>query len=67
MVIRRSGCLIAAPSANTSGRPSPTEAAHDTSRYLISFHYSTPSINLATKLNAAPSPDFLPPPSDILK
>jgi predicted ArsR family transcriptional regulator len=34
---------------------------------LISFHYSTPSINLATKLNAAPSPDFLPPPSDILK
>ena len=27
-VIRRSGCLIAAPSANTSGRPSPTEAQH---------------------------------------
>jgi L-threonylcarbamoyladenylate synthase len=27
-LIRRSGCLIAAPSANTSGRPSPTEAAH---------------------------------------
>ena len=25
-LIRRSGCLIAAPSANTSGRPSPTEA-----------------------------------------
>ncbi|MGN0141167.1 MAG: L-threonylcarbamoyladenylate synthase [Roseburia sp.] len=27
-LIRRSGCLIAAPSANTSGRPSPTEAMH---------------------------------------
>lgn len=27
-LIRRSGTLIAAPSANTSGRPSPTEAAH---------------------------------------
>jgi L-threonylcarbamoyladenylate synthase len=27
-LIRRSGCLIAAPSANTSGRPSPTRAAH---------------------------------------
>lgn len=27
-LIRRSGCLIAAPSANTSGKPSPTEAAH---------------------------------------
>lgn len=27
-LIRKSGCLIAAPSANTSGRPSPTEAAH---------------------------------------
>lgn len=27
-LIRRSGKLIAAPSANTSGRPSPTEAAH---------------------------------------
>lgn len=27
-LIRQSGCLIAAPSANTSGRPSPTEAAH---------------------------------------
>jgi tRNA threonylcarbamoyl adenosine modification protein (Sua5/YciO/YrdC/YwlC family) len=27
-LIRESGCLIAAPSANTSGRPSPTEAAH---------------------------------------
>lgn len=27
-LIRGSGCLIAAPSANTSGRPSPTEAAH---------------------------------------
>lgn len=27
-LIRRSGCLIAAPSANTSGRPSPTEARH---------------------------------------
>lgn len=27
-LIRRSGCLIAAPSANTSGRPSPTEASH---------------------------------------
>ncbi|MCM1105320.1 MAG: L-threonylcarbamoyladenylate synthase [Blautia sp.] len=27
-LIRRSGCLIAAPSANTSGRPSPTEATH---------------------------------------
>lgn len=27
-LIRRSGCLIAAPSANTSGRPSPTEAQH---------------------------------------
>lgn len=25
-LIRKSGCLIAAPSANTSGRPSPTEA-----------------------------------------
>ena len=28
VLIRRSGCLIAAPSANTSGRPSPTEAQH---------------------------------------
>lgn len=27
-LIRKSGTLIAAPSANTSGRPSPTEAAH---------------------------------------
>ena len=27
-LIKRSGCLIAAPSANTSGRPSPTEAVH---------------------------------------
>ena len=27
-LIRRSGCLIAAPSANTSGRPSPTEAQY---------------------------------------
>lgn len=27
-LIRRSGCLIAAPSANTSGRPSPTTAEH---------------------------------------
>ena len=27
-LIEASGCLIAAPSANTSGRPSPTEAAH---------------------------------------
>ena len=27
-LIRESGCLIAAPSANTSGRPSPTKAAH---------------------------------------
>lgn len=27
-LIRKSGCLIAAPSANTSGRPSPTEAFH---------------------------------------
>ena len=27
-LIRKSGKLIAAPSANTSGRPSPTEAAH---------------------------------------
>ena len=27
-LIRQSGCLIAAPSANTSGRPSPTEALH---------------------------------------
>lgn len=27
-LIRKSGCLIAAPSANLSGRPSPTEAAH---------------------------------------
>ena len=27
-LIRRSGCLIAARSANTSGRPSPTEAQH---------------------------------------
>lgn len=27
-LIRKSGCLIAAPSANTSGRPSPTEALH---------------------------------------
>lgn len=27
-LIRKSGCLIAAPSANTSGRPSPTEAIH---------------------------------------
>lgn len=26
-LIRKSGCLIAAPSANTSGRPSPTEAS----------------------------------------
>ena len=27
-LIKKSGCLIAAPSANTSGRPSPTEASH---------------------------------------
>lgn len=27
-LIRESGCMIAAPSANTSGRPSPTEADH---------------------------------------
>lgn len=27
-LIRRSGCLVAAPSANTSGRPSPTKAEH---------------------------------------
>lgn len=27
-LIKKSGCLIAAPSANASGRPSPTEAAH---------------------------------------
>lgn len=27
-LIKQSGCLIAAPSANASGRPSPTEAAH---------------------------------------
>ena len=27
-LIRTSGCMIAAPSANTSGRPSPTKAAH---------------------------------------
>ncbi len=27
-LIKKSGCLIAAPSANTSGRPSPTEALH---------------------------------------
>ncbi len=27
-LIRESGCLVAAPSANISGRPSPTEAAH---------------------------------------
>lgn len=27
-LIRKSGCLIAAPSANTSGKPSPTEASH---------------------------------------
>lgn len=27
-LIRKSGCLIAAPSANTSGRPSPTEGLH---------------------------------------
>lgn len=27
-LIARSGCLIAAPSANTSGKPSPTEASH---------------------------------------
>ena len=27
-LIRRSGCVIAAPSANLSGRPSPTEASH---------------------------------------
>lgn len=27
-LIRESGCLIAAPSANTSGRPSPTKAGH---------------------------------------
>lgn len=27
-LIRESGCLIAAPSANTSGKPSPTEASH---------------------------------------
>lgn len=26
--LRESGCMIAAPSANTSGRPSPTEAMH---------------------------------------
>ena len=29
-LIRQSGCLIAAPSANTSGRPSPTTAQHVT-------------------------------------
>ena len=27
-LIRTSGCMIAAPSANTSGRPSPTKASH---------------------------------------
>ena len=27
-LIEESGCLIAAPSANTSGKPSPTEASH---------------------------------------
>lgn len=27
-LIEQSGCLIAAPSANTSGKPSPTEASH---------------------------------------
>ncbi|MCC8168558.1 MAG: threonylcarbamoyl-AMP synthase [Clostridiales bacterium] len=27
-LIRKSGCMIAAPSANASGRPSPTEASH---------------------------------------
>ncbi len=27
-LIEKSGCLIAAPSANTSGKPSPTEAGH---------------------------------------
>ena len=27
-LIEKSGCLIAAPSANTSGKPSPTEASH---------------------------------------
>jgi len=27
-LIRESGCMIAAPSANTSGKPSPTEAGH---------------------------------------
>lgn len=27
-LIRRSGCVVAAPSANSSGRPSPTEAKH---------------------------------------
>ena len=27
-LIEQSGCMIAAPSANTSGKPSPTEAAH---------------------------------------
>ncbi len=27
-LIRKSGCLIAAPSANTSGRPSPSKASH---------------------------------------
>ena len=27
-LIRTSGCFIAAPSANTSGRPSPTQASH---------------------------------------
>lgn len=27
-LIRKSGCMIAAPSANTSGRPSPTRASH---------------------------------------
>ena len=27
-IIEESGCLIAAPSANTSGKPSPTEASH---------------------------------------
>ena len=27
-LIKESGCLIAAPSANTSGKPSPTEASH---------------------------------------
>lgn len=27
-LIDESGCMIAAPSANTSGKPSPTEAGH---------------------------------------